>query len=56
MQSLIPILSSYLKSLSSRVRSLISMTESLTAAMVLGNSSRAASASIENEFAALLIA
>lgn len=35
----------YLKSLSSRVRSLISMPESLTAAIVLGNSSRAASAS-----------
>lgn len=53
---LIRFLCSYLKSLSSRVRSLISMPESLTAAIVLGNSSRAASASIVNESAALLIA
>jgi hypothetical protein len=51
-----PFLCSYLNSLSSRVRSLISMPESLTADIVLGNSSTTASANIENEFAALFIA
>lgn len=43
----------HLKLLSSIVRSLISMPESLTAAIVLGSSSRAVSASFEREFAAL---
>jgi hypothetical protein len=47
---------SWLKSLSSNVRSLISMPESRMAAMVLGNSSRATSASFSIEMAALLIA
>ncbi len=46
----------HLKSLSSNVRSLISMPESRMAAMVLGNSSRATSASFSIEMAALLIA
>lgn len=46
----------YLRSLNCRVRSLISMPESRTAAMVLGSSSRAVSASFAREIAALFIA
>jgi hypothetical protein len=43
----------HLKSLNSNVRSLISMPESLIAAIVLGSSSRAVSASFERDVAAL---
>ena len=46
----------HLKSLSSSVRSLISMPDSLMAAIVLGSSSRAVSASFERDVAALPIA
>lgn len=46
----------HLKSLSSRVRSLISMPESLIAAIVLGSSSRAVSANFARDVAALPIA
>lgn len=46
----------YLKSLNSRVKSLISMPESLIAAIVLGSSSRAVSANFDRDIAALLIA
>lgn len=46
----------YLKSLNSRVRSLISIPESRIAAIVLGSSSRAVSASFERDIAALRIA
>lgn len=46
----------YLKSFNSRVRSLISMPESLIAAIVLGSSSRAVSANFERDIAALPIA
>lgn len=49
-------LSSHLKSLNSSVRSLISMPESLIAAIVLGSSSRAVSASFDRDVAALPIA
>jgi len=46
----------HLKSLNSNVRSLISMPESLIAAIVLGSSSRAVSASFEKDVAAFPIA
>lgn len=46
----------HLRSFSSSVRSLISMPESLMAAIVLGSSSRAVSASFERDIAALPIA
>lgn len=46
----------HLKSLNSRVRSLISMPESLTAAKVLGSSLRAVSANFAKEVAALSMA
>ena len=48
--------SCHLKSLNSSVRSLISIPESLIAAIVLGSSSRAVSASFERDVAALPIA
>lgn len=46
----------YLKSLNSRVRSLISMPDSLIAAMVLGSSSVAVSANLARDVAVLRIA
>lgn len=54
--SVMPLVICYLKSLSSRVRSLISIPESLIAAIVLGSSARAVSASFERDVAALPIA
>lgn len=48
--------SDYLNSLNSRVRSLISMPESLMAAKVLGSSWRAVSANLAKEDAALPMA